>query len=48
LMKRFARLYFVDILGVCIMGNHFHMLLRMHPGEEFSDEEIRGRLEDFY
>ncbi len=26
-----------------LMGNHFHLLVRMHPGEEYSDEEIKKR-----
>ncbi len=48
LIKKFARLYFVDILGFCLLGNHFHLLLRMHPESMFSDDEIKARLEDFY
>ncbi len=48
LIKKFGSLYFVDILGFCILGNHFHLLLRMHPGNAFSDKEIKTRLEDFH
>ena len=27
LIKRFASLYFTEILGFCLMGNHFHLLV---------------------
>ena len=30
-LKRFSRIYFVEILGFCCMGNHFHLLVRMRP-----------------
>ena len=29
LIRRFSTLYFVEILGFCLMGNHFHILVRM-------------------
>ena len=40
LIKRFSRIYFTEILGFCIMGNHFHILVNMLPESEFSDDEI--------
>jgi REP element-mobilizing transposase RayT len=48
LIKRFSGLYFVKILGVCIMGNHFHLLVKMLPEYKFSDEEIIKRYLNFY
>lgn len=48
LIRRYARLYFVEILGFCLMGNHFHMLVRMFPEHKFTDEDIKKRYEDFY
>ena len=30
------------------MGNHFHSLVRMHPADGYSDEDIRKRYRDFY
>ncbi|MCP4746805.1 MAG: hypothetical protein GY874_11800 [Desulfobacteraceae bacterium] len=30
------------------MGNHFHLLVRMIPEHNFSDEEIISRYENFY
>ena len=43
LIQRFGALYFIDILGFCVMGNHFHILVRMLPDSDFSDDAIRER-----
>ena len=48
LIKSYAGLYFIEILGVCIMGNHFHLLVKMIPEYKFSDEEIEKRFVRFY
>jgi putative transposase len=47
LIKHYSKLYFVEILGVCLMGNHFHLLVKMFPESGFTDEDIRDRLERF-
>ena len=43
LIKMLSQVYFVEVLGFCLLGNHFHLLVRMHPGEEYDDEEIKRR-----
>ncbi|MGB5750549.1 MAG: hypothetical protein WBM69_26505 [Desulfobacterales bacterium] len=48
LLRRYAALYFVEVLGFCLMGNHFHILVRMFPKYKFSDEDIQKRYENFY
>jgi hypothetical protein len=48
LIKRYSDLYFVEILGICIMGNHFHLLVKMLPEYKFSDEDIIKRYLNFY
>jgi REP element-mobilizing transposase RayT len=48
LIKRFAGLYLVEMLGFCLMGNHFHLLVRVFPEHHFSDEEIKQRYRQFY
>ena len=48
LIKRFSALYFTEILGFCLMGNHFHLLVKMIPENRFTDEEIQKRFEKFY
>jgi putative transposase len=47
-IKLFGKLYFVDILGFTLMGNHFHLLVRMHPEIKYKDEEIQMRVNRFY
>ena len=48
LIKRLSRLYFTEILGFCCMGNHFHLLVRMLPEENFIDAELQQRHEAFF
>jgi hypothetical protein len=48
LIKRFSRLYFAEILGFCLMGNHFHLLVKMLPDSDYSDDDIAKRIERFY
>jgi REP element-mobilizing transposase RayT len=48
LIKRYSALYFVEILGFCLMGNHFHILVKMFPEYKFTDEEIKKRYVGFY
>jgi len=48
LVQKFAKLYFVDVLGFCLMGNHFHLLVRVHPDTAFTDKEIKARVEAYY
>jgi REP element-mobilizing transposase RayT len=43
LIKRLKLLYCVDVLGFCLMGKHFHLVVRMHPEDEVSDEEVIKR-----
>jgi len=44
LIKRLSGLYFTEILGFCLMENHFHLLVKMIPGDRFANEYIRSRL----
>lgn len=48
LIKRYAALYFTEIYGFCLMGNHFHLLVKMIPEINYSDEAIQKRFEAFY
>ncbi|CAB1062446.1 hypothetical protein D1BOALGB6SA_7223, partial [Olavius sp. associated proteobacterium Delta 1] len=48
LIKRFSALYFTEILGFCLMGNHFHLLVKMIPQNRFTDEQIQKRFETYY
>ena len=48
LIRRYAALYLVEILGFCLMGNHFHILVKMFPEYKFTDEQIKKRYVEFY
>jgi len=48
LIRRYAALYLVEILGFCLMGNHFHILVRVFPEHNFTDEDILKRYVNFY
>ena len=47
-IRRLAKVYFAEMLGFCIMGNHFHLLVRMETGQDKSHEEIRKRFKVYY
>ncbi|WP_027183267.1 transposase [Desulfovibrio inopinatus] len=42
-ITRFAAVYFAEVLGFCIMGNHFHLLVRMMPAEMMTDDDVVQR-----
>jgi REP element-mobilizing transposase RayT len=48
ILLKFSKLYFTEVLGFCAMGNHFHLLVRMLPESDFSDDEIKNRYTKFY
>ena len=48
LIRRYSALYLVEILGFCLMGNHFHLLVKMFPEYKFSDDDIKKRYSGFY
>ncbi len=48
LIQRLSAVYFAEVLGFCLMGNHFHLLVRMQPEAAFSDADIRKRFQYYY
>ena len=48
LIRQYSALYLTEILGFCLMDNHFHILVRMFPGHEYTDDDIKKRYERFY
>jgi len=48
LIKKWSRIFFVDVLGFAIMSNHFHLVVRMYPESEVSDEEVKERYKMLY
>ncbi len=41
LIRRLSKVYFIEVFGFCIMGNHIHALLRMFPENSVSDEDVK-------
>ena len=48
MIRRYAALYLVEILRFCVMGNHFHVLVKVIPEYKYSDKEILKPYIDFY
>jgi REP element-mobilizing transposase RayT len=48
LIRTMSRFYFLDVLGFCVMSNHFHLVVRMYPMDHLSDDEMRDRLETWF
>ena len=48
IIKRLSVVYFTEILGFCLLGNHFHLLVRMFPGRDFNDTDIKDRYIAYY
>jgi putative transposase len=43
-----AGLFFTEVYGFAVMGNHFYLLVKMIPEDRFDDDEVKRRLEQFY
>jgi REP element-mobilizing transposase RayT len=48
LLRRLAGVYFAELFGFAVMGNHVHLLVRMRLPDEFPDEEVRRRFSLYY
>ena len=48
IIRVFSKIYFTEILGFAIMGNHIHIVLRMFPDHYFTDTEIKKRFQTYY
>ncbi len=44
LINKFSSLYFVKLLGFCIMDNHFHLIIKSENSMNYSDDEIEKRV----
>lgn len=47
-LKLFARVFCCDVLGFCVMGNHYHLVVRMHPARRMKRAELRERASLLY
>jgi putative transposase len=43
IIRYFSNIYFVDILGFAIMGNHWHLAVKVYPHEYADRDEVKER-----
>ncbi len=43
ILKKFSQIYFVEVLGYCVMGNHWHGVFKVNPDGYYTDEDIKKR-----
>jgi len=48
MLRKQAAFAGVQVLAYCVMGNHFHLLLRVPVVEALSDEELLSRYQAYY
>ena len=48
IIKRFSSIFFAEVMGFSIMGNHFHLLVKMKTSDGYSDKDIKERFHQFY
>jgi len=42
-IEHFSRIYFCEVAAFCVMGNHYHLVVRFEGEREVSHEELRDR-----
>ncbi|WP_045220273.1 transposase [Desulfonatronum thioautotrophicum] len=47
-VAKLCKIYFVDLLGFCLMGNHFHLVVRVNPSDRLTNEDIAKRYKLLY
>jgi REP element-mobilizing transposase RayT len=48
LIRSLSQVFFVDVLGFCIMGNHMHLVCRVYPQDEVSPQEVEKRYKELF
>jgi len=48
ILRMLSRVYFVKVVTFSLMSNHFHLIVRMLPSEEISDNELKERFHVYY
>jgi len=48
IIRKFSKLFFVDILGFCVMGNHLHLVCRVYPEDSVTDREVQQHYKEYY
>lgn len=48
MLKQLTRVYFVKVVTFAVMSNHFHIVLRMLPGDQIDDTQLQERANRYY
>jgi len=48
ILRMLSRVYFVKVVTFSLMSNHFHLIVRMLPAEEMSDNDVEERFNIYY
>ena len=43
-IKQFSMMYFVSVIGYCIMDNHFHLLMKTSSVSDVDNDELKQKL----
>ena len=46
-IKQFSMMYFVSVIGYCIMDNHFHLLVKTSSVSDVDDDELKQKLSKY-
>jgi len=44
IIKYYSNYYFVKVTGLCLMSNHFHLLIKSEPENIYTNEEVKQRI----
>ena len=47
IIKYYSGFYFVKVIGLTIMSNHFHLLIKSKPESYYSDDQVIQRIEKY-
>ena len=48
ILKFLTSVYCLDLIGFCIMGDHFHLLVQTYPQEKMSDADVGRSFKIYY
>ena len=48
LIKWMSEVFFIEVYGYCIMGNHFHLLVKMENADDYTNDDVKSRLTVFF
>jgi len=47
IIKYYSGFYFVKVIGLTIMSNHFHLLIKSEPESYYNDDQVKQRIEKY-